>query len=129
MLPQHLHQASLTHDLSLVRSYMRDSSGTILPVIGVLGLSLSEFCDLIWNYQSEIISREGYVQVIGRVQHRFLVLELQRDGKKPIWVAFRLDRRRSTKVSVLGVLCAATSTPANDTVSSMHRLCFASIPC
>jgi len=84
MLPQHLHQASSTHDLSLVRSYMRDSSGTILPVIGVLGLSLSEFCDLIWNYQSEIISREGYVQVIGRVQHRFLVLELQRDGKKPI---------------------------------------------
>jgi len=40
----------------------------------------------------------------------------------PVWV--RLDRRRSTKVSVLGLLCAAGSTTANDTVSSMHRLCF-----
>ena len=103
---------------------MRDSSGTILPVIGVLGLSLSESCDLIRNYQSlqeaEIISSEGYVH-----RQRFLVFELQRDGKKPIWVT--LDRRRSTKVSVLDFLCAAASTPANDTeldtpITSMLRI-------
>lgn len=106
-------------DLSLARVASVSSVNSLLPKIGVLGLSLSQLNELVAEHrslqQARIVSSESYVQRIGAVKHRFLLLELVRPEKKRIWL--RLDRRRSTKVSALGFLRAAASTPSNDTVS------------
>lgn len=125
MLPPSLrvHPALSTHSLSLRRSQSIISAGTLLPRIGVLNLSLLQLTELIEEHRSlqcaDILSCEGYIQRIGAVKHRFVVLELVRRERKPVWL--RLDRRRSTKVSALQFLRSAASTPSNDTVSTLVR--------
>ena len=61
----------------------------------VWNLSVSQLCDVIKQHRSlrraEILSTECYTEYTGRVVHRFLLLELHREGRKDIWP--RLDRR------------------------------------
>lgn len=64
--------------------------------------------------QAEILAAEGYKEWTGTVMHRFLVLELHRFNRKPIWL--RVDRRRARDVSAFRFLAARGTTPANDTV-------------
>jgi hypothetical protein len=95
------------------------SVDTVLPSFDVLPLPLSQLCELVDCHRSlqraETISSEAYTERIGAVIHRFLVLELRREGKKPIWL--RLERTRSKSVGVVEFLLARGSTPANDIVS------------
>ena len=63
---------------------------------------------------ADIVSTEGYSKWTGTVVHRFLVLELCRVGRKPIWL--RIDRQRAQDVNALRFLAARATTPANDTV-------------
>ena len=88
--------------------------------LGVLDLSVSELCQLIQqraSLQHAIITRtEGYAEHLGAVVHRFLVLELKREDKKPIFL--RLDRRRGEGVSPMSLISASGVTSANDTVSN-----------
>lgn len=68
--------------------------------------------------RAEIISAEGYKEWIGPILHRFLVLELRRSSRKPIWL--RIDRRMAQGVGTFRFIRALATTPANDTVS-MHQ--------
>lgn len=64
--------------------------------------------------QAEIVAAEGYKQWTGQVVHRFIVLELSRAKRKPIWL--RIDRRKARETSAFRFLAAGGTTPANDTV-------------
>ena len=61
-------------------------------------LNLTELCDVINRHRSlqnaSIVSAEGYCRSIGRtgIVHRFIVLELERDGRQRIWLC--IDRQR-----------------------------------
>lgn len=84
---------------------------------GVLHLKLDELCEKITQHRSlreaQITSAECYTERNGGILHRFLVLELVRDPRKPIFL--RLDRRvGGTKLRLLRGLGTA---PAKDTVS------------
>lgn len=89
--------------------------------LGVLDLSVSELCQLIQqrrSLQRAIITKtEGYAERSGSVVHRFLVVELKREGKKLI--CLRLDRRRGEGVSPISLISASGVTSANDTVSNI----------
>lgn len=96
------------------------STGTIVPSVGYMGLSIAELCELIEErhslQQANIVMTESYKQHTGGIVHRFLVLELEREGKKPVWL--RLDRRLGKDVSKMSFILASGVTNANDTVSS-----------
>lgn len=64
--------------------------------------------------RAEIPSTEGYWQISNGVIHRFLVLELQRQKQKPIWL--RLDRRPDISAGMLKFVLDSAKAPANDTV-------------
>lgn len=97
---------------------------TLLPQGGGYGGSLSLLCQLVDTYttlqHAIIVCAECYTQnIAAQIVHRFLVLELRRDGKKTIWV--RLDRRRSKLVNTRRFLFARASTQSNDTVCEVQR--------
>lgn len=64
--------------------------------------------------KAEIVSAECYSVQSGAVTHRFIVLELRREGRKDVFL--RLDRRRGENVSVLRFIAVAGVTKANDRV-------------
>lgn len=84
---------------------------------GALQASLEDFCELIISRrslrQAQVTSTECYTERNRGILHRFLVLELCREGKKPIFI--RVDRRVSA--STMGLLFGFGSAPAKDTVS------------
>jgi hypothetical protein len=92
------------------------SVDTVVPQ-GILMMSLGDLCSTIEKHRSlqkaEISMTEAYTQLLGAVRHRFLVLELHREGRKKIWL--RLDRRAGR--STFGLLRAGGSVPAHDVVS------------
>ena len=95
------------------------SVNTFLPQQGGYGGSLNLLCQLVDMYTAlqyaTIVSTECYTQRIAvQVVHRFLILELKREGKKTIWL--RMDRRRSKLVNTQRFLFGRGSTDANDTV-------------
>ena len=97
------------------RPFSTASVNTVL-FCGVWGLSVSQLCDVVKQHRSlrraEILSTECYTESTGRVVHRFLVLELHREGRQDIWL--RLDRRPGSSVPRL--LLKAGTVPAKDTV-------------
>ncbi|KAF8309238.1 hypothetical protein DL93DRAFT_2231111 [Clavulina sp. PMI_390] len=110
---------------SLVRMKSRESSmsssststkGTVMPQYGVMKLSLEDLCEYIRLHRTlqvaSIVKSECYFEVAGPVLHRFLILELRREGRKVIWL--RLDRRRGEKISLIKFLSASGVTKAND---------------
>ena len=84
-------------------------------------LNLTELCDTINRHRSlqnaSIVSAEGYCRSIGHtgIVHRFIILELERDGRQRIWL--RIDRRRGRESPMRFITRVATS-PANDQVNS-----------
>jgi len=64
--------------------------------------------------QAKILSTECYTESIVGVVHRFLILELHREGRKSIWL--RLDRRSGR--SMLRLFRAAGTAPAKDIVGN-----------
>lgn len=89
-----------------------------MPMYGILDLSLADVCDYIDGHSSlraaEITATECYAVKAGAVMHRFIVLEVHREGRKGVWL--RLDRRRGEKVSIFRFLAASGTTQANDRV-------------
>jgi hypothetical protein len=102
---------------------------TVLPSFDVLLLPLSQLCELVDSHHSlqraETISSEAYTERVGAVIHRFLIMEIRREGKKPIWL--RLERTRSRSVGVVEFLRAGASTPANDVVCGDAVIHFAAL--
>lgn len=66
---------------------------TIIPA-GTLTLDVRQLCSVINEHRplqrTEIRAIESYTETTGRVVLRFLIFELHREGRKPIWI--RLDR-------------------------------------
>lgn len=101
-----------------------ESVSTIIPRNGGYGGQLTQLCSLIVLYpalqNARIVSAECYTKSIAiRIVHRFLVLELEREGKKNIWL--RLDRRRAKINGAIKFLRDRATTQANDTVSQCYR--------
>ena len=128
---QELRSAS-TENLPLSRTFSRTSimstlsNQTVLQTGDVLESALEVLCSLIDVYPSlrdaEIVSSECYTKpiapgtgLVGLV-HRFLVLELSRDGHKPIWL--RLERSRDTAEGNLAFLRFGAETLPVDHVSA-----------
>lgn len=103
-------------------AFTEASATTVIGVTEHRKLSLDDLCVIIDLHSSmqrtEIVSAEGYKQWTGTVAHRFLVFELRRSGRKPIW----LRVRRKGNIPFVRFLANGAKTPANDTVSLHIRL-------
>ena len=90
-------------------------------------INLTELCDAINRHRSlqnaSIVSAEGYCRSIGRtgIVHRFIVLELERDGRQRIWL--RIDRQRG-RVSPITFIARIGTSPANDQVNFYNSTIF-----
>ncbi|KAF8308163.1 hypothetical protein DL93DRAFT_2159211 [Clavulina sp. PMI_390] len=101
---------------SFVSRGSTSTKGTVAPQYGVINFSLADLCKYIDIHRSlqiaAIITSECYFEAAGPVLHRFLLLELRREGRKIIWL--RLDRRRGENVSLIKFLSTSGVTKAND---------------
>jgi len=97
------------------------SNTSVIPVFGFQTLSAQELCEFVPTSRSlqsaQIVSIEGYLQMIGVVPHRFLVIHLQREGRKDAWL--RLDRRTDSSVGTMRLIARGGRTKANDLVSDI----------
>lgn len=104
--------------LSVSTTSSLSTVSTAVPKYGVIDLSLADVCNYIDDHRSlqtaEIVSTECYSQPAGAVTHRFIILELRRQGRKDVWL--RLDRRRGENVSLFRFLAVSGITKANDRV-------------
>ena len=96
------------------------SNTTVIPLFGFPTLTAQELCQFVATSDSlqsaEIISIEGYLQMIRVIPHRFLVMHLRREGHKDVWL--RLDRRTDSNVGTFGLIARAGRTKANDLVGN-----------
>lgn len=104
----------------IIASLSRQSVLTMFPPNGCYAGQLNDLCNLIGSYptlqNARIVSAECHAESIAlRIVHRFLVLELEREGKKNIWL--RLDRRTAKPVGKIKFILNGGVTQANDTVS------------
>lgn len=87
-------------------------------------ISLHDLFDVINRHRSlqhaRILQADSYQKSNGRVTHRFIVLELERDGRERIWL--RVDRRRDQNEGMLNFLARGAISPANDQVSFSVKL-------
>lgn len=101
----------------LQRSLSLVSNSTAVPDFGKIDFSVDNLCKYINAHPSlqraEIVATECYVGK-GLVKHRFLVLELRRQGRKDMFL--RLDRRRERGVSMTQFISLSGTTGANDLV-------------
>ena len=106
----------------LYRSSTLMSVGSAISAVSVLQpgevsrLTLDELCQTIDDHNSlqkaRILSTYSYVQINARMApHRCIVMHLERDGRKPIWL--RLDRRPTSRVDLIAKF---GTTRANDQV-------------
>lgn len=112
----------------IARVLTSTSVATVLPSAQILRTSLRELCVLISSHVSlqtaKIVSTEGYAMITNAIVHRFLLLELRRDGKRGIWL--RLDRLRGRKGSMFKFLRNGGVSDANDRVCT--RFIFSQFP-
>lgn len=97
------------------------SAGTFLTAEGGYSGQLGHLIQLINGHtallRATITSTECYSNsILIGATHEFLILELERAGKKTIWL--RLDRRRDTSITMPQLFLSRGSTPANDTVGT-----------
>lgn len=95
------------------------SLATLFPPQGGYGGRLEHLCRMISAHSAlqsaRIVFTECYSRSIGfGIVHRFLILGLEREGRKRIWL--RLDRRPSKTIRTWQFILAGGSTGANDTV-------------
>lgn len=94
-------------------------------VIGIK-LEIGELAELIRSHSSlqrtEIVSTEGYKQTRNAILHRFLILELRRADKHPVWL--RMDRRMYPDANRVSFLLESFQSPAYDTVSTLVSIFF-----
>ena len=97
------------------------SHKTQVPINGFHEMSTLEFCDTVQRSRSlksaKIMSIKGYLQMLGIIPHRFLVIHLQRDERKDAWL--RLDRRTDRSVGTTRLIVQGGVTESNDTVRSL----------
>lgn len=86
-------------------------------------ISLRTVLDVIKRHRSlqeaRIIRVDSY-QNSAIPYHRFIILQLEREGREQIWL--RIDRRRDKTWSLLNFALNAGTSPANDRVSRCRRV-------
>lgn len=97
------------------------STRTFLPDGGGIGGSLEQLCKLIDAFTSlrdaEIVSSECFAAPLRLgIVHRFLLIELRRGTRKPIWV--RIERRRDNLESSRTFIFSGARSRANNSVSA-----------
>ena len=114
-------QAPPIGGIPLSRTMTNDSISsiaTVVPAFGKIVLGLAELCGYIDRQPSlqeaTIIATELYSEVGVTYNHRFLILELQRSGRKAIYL--RLDRLRGKTTPTLRLVRNLGKTEANDEV-------------
>lgn len=105
----------------LRRIATRDSSDSIDLDGQTRSFTLGQLCDFILKHPSLDSARINmccsYLQRSALfIPHRFLILRLQRTGRRDVWL--RLDRRRSAEVGLAAFSSELGVTRANDTVSN-----------
>lgn len=89
-------------------------------------ISLSSLLDVIARHRSlqdaRIVRADSYQKFTGRVVHRFIILELERDERQKIWL--RIDRRRDESTSLLSFITNRATAPSDDRVSGSTNFCF-----
>lgn len=87
-------------------------------------ISLHTVLDVIKRHRSlqeaRIIRVDSYQNSV-IPYHRFIILQLEREGREQIWL--RIDRRRDKTWSLLNFALNAGKSPANDRVSRCSRVC------
>lgn len=93
------------------------SNWTVSYILGKT-MQLDQLTALIQAHSSlqriEIASTEGYKQKRNGILHRFLILELRRSDKSPVWL--RIDRRMHPDTTRVSFVLASGESPAYDTV-------------
>lgn len=91
-------------------------------------ISLLDLLDVINRHRSlqsaSIVRANVYKKFNGRVQHRFIILELEREGRQKIYL--RIDRQRDESRGLLDFVARGGKASANDRVS--HAMVFDHIP-
>lgn len=89
-------------------------------LFGEVNMPIHDLCSLITRHSNlqlaKIISTETYCERVGRIKHRFLLVELQGPQEETLWL--RLDRQ-AERVSFLNFLIGSSVAPSKDTVSSL----------
>ncbi|KAF8295341.1 hypothetical protein DL93DRAFT_805969 [Clavulina sp. PMI_390] len=101
-----------TNTFSSIKTFFQKDAVMTMPLIHVCN-----FIELENPLEdARIVSVDGYAEPLvgGLVQHRFLVLRLQRPKRKDIWM--RVDRRRNHGISAIRFALAGGITEANDEV-------------
>lgn len=92
-------------------------------------ISLSLLLDVIARHRSlqdaRIIRADSYQKFNGRVVHRFIILELERDERQKIWL--RIDRRRDESTGLLSFVANRATAPSDDRVSVSAYSCLCSV--
>lgn len=82
-------------------------------------IALRILCDVISKHRSlqaaQIVKLEAYKRFSGGVTHRYIVLELEREGRQQVWL--RVDRRRYKEENMIRFIARGTRSRANDQVS------------
>lgn len=85
-------------------------------------ISLSSLLDVISRHRSlqnaRIVQADSYQQFNGRVVHRFIILELERDERQKIWL--RIDRRRDESTGLLRFVANRARAASDDRVSCIQ---------
>ncbi|KAF8301331.1 hypothetical protein DL93DRAFT_543176 [Clavulina sp. PMI_390] len=86
-----------TKTFSSIKTFFQKDKVITMPLINVC--NFIDFENPLEN--ARIVSVDGYAEAVvaGLVQHRFLVIRLQRPKRKDIWM--RIDRRRNHSVSAI----------------------------
>lgn len=88
-------------------------------------ISLSSLLEVIARHRSlqdaRIIRADSYQKFNGRVVHRFIILELERDERQTIWL--RIDRRRDESKGILDFVANGATAPSDDRVSVCMSNC------
>jgi len=94
-----------------------DSTDTFLSDGPIRSLKLGELCEVIRKHRSlqhaRIVAAEGYARSTGSITHRFLLLKLERTGRRPVWL--RIDRQR-VKGNVIRFIARMGISEVNDAV-------------
>lgn len=109
--------------LSLATKVSKDTFLNRDPALVDPTIPLHILLDVIKRHRSlqeaRIVQADSY-RSSGPAQHRFIVLQLEREAREQIWL--RIDRQRDMKRSLLNFALNVGTTPANDRVSYSRRL-------
>lgn len=101
-------------------TFLRQDPNDLDPTI-----PLTSLLDVLSRHRSlqeaRIVQADSYQQFNGRVVHRFIILELEREGRQKIWL--RIDRLRNESTGLFSFVANGARAPSDDRVSVHMTFC------